>query len=101
MIVELLDYMGRRSEYDIGDESRIVDAFIHIISGDEVCEVLYEDGREESFDSSENRIHDFDDGKYVAFMPKAGIDLFHSEKWLAREDSYVGYGIANGKGGQA
>ena len=87
MIVELLDYEKKRSSHDIGDESRILAAFIHILSGDEVCEVLYEDGSEAYFDSSDSRLHDFDDGKYLAYMPKAGIDLFHSQKWLEREDS--------------
>lgn len=88
MIVELMDYNNVKSNHDIGDEKEIVAAHVKVISGDEVLEVLYKDGATKAFDSSDRRIHDFYDGGYLAFMPSAGVDLFRSEKWLGRINSY-------------
>lgn len=94
MIVELMDYMDRKSPHDLGDESEIVAAYIKVLSGDEICEVLYKDGSCRYFDScDEGRFHDFNDGRYLAFMPSAGIDLFNSQAWLARKNSYTGQGV--------
>lgn len=87
MNVILIDYRGDKTKHEIGSEDEIKTATIEIRSGDEVLFVLYENGELKNFDSSQNRIWDFDDGCYVVFSKDKGINLFKNEKWLNRESS--------------
>lgn len=63
----------------------VLSVFIIVLSGDEIATVLFEDGHEEKFDSSEDRIADFYDGSYCLYQ-KGSINRL--DKFLGRGSSY-------------
>ena len=88
MIVTLIDYSDTKSEHDIGNLEDIYMANMEVISGDEVLNVTYKDGKLKYFDScSTTRIMNAYDDSYNVYMP--GVrNLFEDETWLNRKDSY-------------
>ena len=84
----LMDYDDRL--FDTGIElSRlgedVLSVFITVLTGDEIATVMFEDGHEEKFDSSENRTMDFYDGSYWLYQ-KGSINRL--DKFLERGSSY-------------
>ena len=88
MKIKLLDYDSQSFEYDIGDLSHIACIDLEVVSGDEIATVLYQDGRTTVFDTSPNRIIDFNDGGYTIYKPSENINLLDDKKWINRETSY-------------
>lgn len=84
----LMNYNNRL--FDTGIElSRlgedVLSVFITVLSGDEIATVIFEDGHEEEFDSSKDRIMDFYDGSYYLYQ-KGAINKL--DKFLGRVSSY-------------
>lgn len=85
--LEIMDYMNAlvKTDIDLDDLSKIEEIKITVITGDEICDVLYTDGRRASYDSSDDRIQDFYDGCYILYSQREGINLL--EKFTKRKNS--------------
>lgn len=86
MKVKLMDYKGKKTEFEIGNLEDVFVANMEVISGDEVLTVTYKDKTLKVFDSSDNRAMNFFDDSYVVYMP--GLNLLENERWLKRKTSY-------------
>ena len=75
--IRLLDYRDRPKEITIKDFEKATVCIFEIKSGDGVLTVVYHDHHEQ-FDSSEDRVQDFDDGMWI-IEPK-NIDVINSMK---------------------
>ena len=58
----IYDYDQEPVKIEIPDYEKVTEVSCEVISGDEVLTVTYEDGSEVTFDSSQDRLHDYDDG---------------------------------------
>lgn len=72
--IVLRDYADSRKEFIIEDFENVETIFIQILSGDEVATISYKNGNEICFDSSNERLMDFNDGCY--HLPLRLIDEF-------------------------
>lgn len=81
---KIYDYDNRAKEIELRDDlKRLV---VQVITGDEVIWAYYKDGTTESFDSSDCRTDDFDDGLYI-------VDIDKLDAWLnfnADDDRFKG-----------
>ena len=87
MTIKLVNYTRHHVRFDIGEDFIKID--VYVISGDEVAEVLYKDGRGLKFDSCPEGIHrteEYRDAFYTLFDKERGIDHLHNEEWLTRDD---------------
>ena len=73
----LLDYRDRPKEITVKDFEKAIMCIFEIKSGDGVLTVIYPD-HYKRFDSSDNRIQDFDDGMWI-IAPK-DIDVINNMK---------------------
>ncbi len=73
MTIDIYDYAGKAKSVSF-DVEHLEIAIMRIISGDEVLELLYPNGVEEVFDSSDSRLLSFDDGFEIVFNRALGID---------------------------
>ena len=62
--IRLLDYRNRPKEITIKDFEKAIMCIFEIKSGDGVLTVIYHDYYEQ-FDSSDNRMEDFNDGMWI------------------------------------
>lgn len=76
--IRLLDYADRPKEITIKDFEKVKLFIFQIVSGDGTLRVRYNDGHEEYFDSSDDRLMDFHDGTWV-IEPK-DIDVLNRMK---------------------
>jgi len=89
MKIKILDYTDQPQEVDVGELENIKQITMSIISGDEILDVEYFDGKTKIFDSCSNdRILDFDDGNYILYSEEESINRLNDPRWLDREDSY-------------
>ena len=90
MKLKLLDYKKRVKEFEIGDLEGIAKIVIDVVTGDEVTYAFYKDYTEDIFDSCENRMCDFYDGRYVIYDFKKPNEenLLFNQQWLNRYTSY-------------
>ncbi len=84
----LMDFQKRLTDTgiklsEIGED--IEEIFITVLTGDEIATVTFADGHEEIFDSSNNRLADFDDGFYTLYR-KGEVNQL--DKFLGRDSSY-------------
>ena len=86
MILELMDWENTKVQFDIGDINDVFVININVVTGDEIAAVVYKDGQTEIFDSSSNRLMDFDDGGYQLYGPEC--ELIFQDKWKNRKTSY-------------
>lgn len=70
----LRDYSDLRKEFTIKDFENVKSIYISIISGDEVAEIVYKDGKFVNYDSSDERIMNYYDTCYE--LPLDLIDEF-------------------------
>lgn len=75
--IRLLDYRNRPKEITIKDFEKAIMCIFEIKSGDGVLTVIYADHYEQ-FDSSDNRMEDFNDGMWI-IEPK-NIDVIGNMK---------------------
>lgn len=87
MILKLLDYGNREVSFEIGELTTIDSICINVLTGDEVARVRYKDGTLRSFDSSGDRIADYEDISYMLYRDGEG-GLLCDEKWINRKNSY-------------
>lgn len=64
------NYNADTTEVVIEEFENVSAIFVCVISGDEVLNVIYKDGRTERFDSSNDRITDYYDGGYNVPLDK-------------------------------
>lgn len=76
--IRLLDYKDTPMEIAIKDFENVRVFLFEIISGDGILTVIYNDNHEETFDSGNNRMIDYDDGLWV-IEPK-DIDVLNRMK---------------------
>lgn len=88
MKLKIFDYNNRPKEVDIGDIENIDVVVMRILSGDEVLYVIHKDGSEAVFDSSDDRIHDFDDGIYLLYSDSGATKTLLDEKFLNRNRNW-------------
>ena len=86
MVINLIDYNNCKHPVDIGDLDNIKIMAIHVVTGDEILYVLYKDDTEKVFDSSEDRMGDFDDGAYMVYA--FGDWFIDKDKFMNRKTSY-------------
>lgn len=78
---KIYDYDNRAKEIELRDDlKRLV---VQVITGDEVIWAYYKDGTTESFDSSDCRTDDFDDGLYI-------VDIDKLDAWLNSMQMTIG-----------
>ena len=70
---KIYDYANRAKEIELRDDLKLL--VVRVITGDEVIWAYYKDGTTESFDSSDSRINDSDDGLYI-------VDTDKLDAWL-------------------
>ena len=87
MLITLYNYASDKTRHDIGDIKNIYFAEIKVLSGDEVLNVVHNDGTKKVYDSSACRFNSHYDGSYIVYVPNI-INLFEDTKWLCRKDSY-------------
>lgn len=87
MKVKLLDYRYRAREVEIGDLDNILCAILEIRSGDETLNVIYKGGKTEFFDSTDDRMQDFDDGSFVVYAD-GSVNLLTSERFINRTETW-------------
>ncbi len=71
--VKLLDYEDRKHFFIIKDFENVDTLVFQIISGDGVLTVIYKDKKQVHFDSSEDRLINFDDGIWVIEPKDIGV----------------------------
>lgn len=86
MIMNLIDWKDEKHPVDIGDLDNIDAMFIKVVTGDEILHVLYKDDTDKFFDSSEDRMADFDDGIYPIYV--SGLWCIDKDKFMNRKTSY-------------
>lgn len=62
--VRLLDYKDNPKKYTIENFENVALLHFKVLSGDGVLTVIYKDGTTETFDSSDCRLTDFNDGEW-------------------------------------
>ena len=88
MVIDLLDYAGRRVLVEVGDIETIERMIISVISGDEVLTVTYKDGTEREYDSSDCRNMNFFDFQYEIYNAETGVNKFDIEEFMNRTNTY-------------
>lgn len=86
--LEIMDYKNDKTKttIDLNKLDEIQSIRIEIITGDEICEVQYKNGKRETFDSSNERIQDFFDDSYVLYDVLDNTNFI--EEFKKRENSY-------------
>ena len=84
----LIDWNDEKHDFDIGELDDIMTIDICVLSGDEIAQVLYKDGCEETFDSGFMRIADFFDCIYNIYDSTEETNLIFAERFLKRKTSY-------------
>lgn len=72
--ITIVDFKGNKKTISINNFENVVSIYVTILSGDEVLEVLYKNGRTKTFDSSDYRIMNYYCGGY--FLNLSKIDEF-------------------------
>ena len=93
MIVKLLNYAGNAVEVDVGDIETIGAMRIRIVTGDEILTVVYKDYTTKEFDSCNDRLNNWRDGKYDIYNAATGLNLFNDEAFMKRKSSYWLYDV--------
>ena len=86
--IQIMDYKGKKTRTEIKDFEDVNCIVIGVLSGDEVMDVIYASGGIETFDSSDDRGVDFNDGVYALYI-KDELDLTRNEKFVNRATSYT------------
>lgn len=83
--LEIMDYKGSKRKIPI-NLKHIKSIYIHVITGDEICEIEYDYGECKEYDSSKNRFFSFDDGCYCIYDVNENINYINEFK--TRKNSY-------------
>ena len=83
--LEIMNYKGKKKKVPI-NLKHIKSIYIHVITGDEICEIEYNYGEYKEYDSSNNRIFDFIDGGYCIYDISENINYINEFK--TRKSSY-------------
>ena len=88
MNMRLVDYLGQETFVDVGNLDEIVRMTITVLTGDEVCTVIYKDYSTKTFDSSNGRMADYWDDEYVIYDITKGVNRLSEEGFVNRTNSY-------------
>lgn len=88
MIVKLFEYREHYVLVEVGNIETIDRMIITVISGDEVLTVMYKDGTERDYDSSDCRVMNFLDFQYEIYNDKTGVNKFNNKEFMNRTNSY-------------
>ena len=88
--LEIMNYQGKKvkTKINLDKLDEIFMIIISICSGDEMAKVFYKNGTIETYDSSDDRVMDFDDGEYVLFSPTEN----HIKEFKNRTTTYDDFG---------
>ena len=67
MTIKILDYKDKAKEVDVGELKDIERIHMEVATGDEILNVVYNDGNVKRFDSSDDRLRYFYDGWYDVY----------------------------------
>lgn len=62
--MNIYDFMNNTRHIDL-PLKKIEHIYVMVLSGDEVVNIVFEDGTSELYDASRDRFHDFFDGDYI------------------------------------
>lgn len=89
MTIELMNYLGKKVVFEVGNLEDIARIVIDVKAGDEVMTVYYKDYTDREFDSSDCRRFDFNDGHYILYDFRTPYDsLLDVPEFINRKDSY-------------
>lgn len=86
---EIMDFANRKTkvpDIDLDHLGAISNITIMVVTGDEIAHIIWANGEEEVFDSSNERLVDYYDGSYTLYDAYARIDCI--ERFLNRKNSY-------------
>lgn len=72
----ICDYKGREKKIVINHFEMVKAIYVLEISGDQVLDVLYKDGRTAYFDSCDTRIRHYFDGGYFLELTDEALKIF-------------------------
>lgn len=86
--MKLYDFEGGSQDFDVNlDDDGVTAAILQVVSGDEILDVVYEDGEVRTFDADTHfRTTDFLDATYILVLN--GEWQVDRDKFLARKGSY-------------
>lgn len=93
MKLDIFDYEGRKTTVDIGDLNDILDMHLFVLSGDEVLQVKYKNGKTIKFDSNHSRLMGFYDNSYEIYDSDEDDNILDMPEFLNRTSSYWYFGI--------
>lgn len=84
--LEIMDYANEKTKtnIDINKLEDILRIDIEVITGDEICTVIYKNGEKDKFDSSKNRMANYFDCEYCLYSNEEN----HIDEFLKRKNSY-------------
>lgn len=85
----IMDYLDRKTTIKVNDFENVKKITNNKLSGDDVVTILRNDYSEETHDSSNDRIADFDDGTTVIYDKQYNIDKIDS--FNKRQETYDEY----------
>jgi hypothetical protein len=88
MTIKLLDYQGKETMVDVGELDTIGSMEIDVVTGDEVLTVVYKDFTRRRFDSSCDRLADFNDGGYEIYNATKEKNALFDPRFVGRKNSY-------------
>ena len=96
----IVDYLGSKTitNLNVNDLEGILSINMEVVTGDEIAEVVYEDGSVDRLDSSKTRTWNFNDCFYPVYNRFYGYNFFASDaydKWKKEKDSYKRAEIAH------
>lgn len=84
----LYDYDNNKTKtgVDLNNLDDVLRIDIHVISGDEMANITYKNGKVITFDgTTEPRLMNFDDGEYCIYQAGVKNDI---DEWIDRKNSY-------------
>lgn len=80
----LLDYANNKVEFTLTKPFKAI--LISVVTGDEIAYVTYDDNSIDIFDSSKNRLDDYNDYDYWLYNEDMEIDIY--DDFALRKNSY-------------
>lgn len=87
--IKIMNYDGKKRTAVIDDFENVSCIIIGILSGDEVMSVIYKSGKMVVYDSTNDRLADFNDGVYPLYI-KGELDRTEDKAFIDRATAYDG-----------
>ena len=86
--ITLLDYVGNKVVFDVGEKDSIATIDLSVITGDEIANVVYKDYSRKRFDTRDDRMTDYFDDEYELYDFRSQTNLIDNPIWKTRRSSY-------------